>query len=247
MQVPSHQIPIANPDQLPNFPTILDFTENEAFTSESWHELFERAVARVPKYPIAIVQLPVKSAQDTRRYKIYDGLAFRNYLITCQKKNQEPLDLTTREKIPKENVFYFAINCFDNYRSSRSMIGQTFTPLFPAEKSLSQRLQRALNDFRSIRRSDRSETRYYDTLKSIVDNIYPQNASHAGVIKEQLSLIHKFTLDGLNFHSDEHHAVGQSQRIIARAWNTLLDPAEADIWMRCSNQNLKRPVKSLKI
>lgn len=236
-------IPIRNPSRLPNFPESLDLRESEAFTQQTWKELFQNAVKHhVPCYVIGIVPLPQRSPNEKQRYKIYDGIILNNYVL--ERRGMPVLDLETREEIPIGKIHYLAVMCFklDPHEVKPApLYGQAFNSLFPnLQSEITYVKQTYLAQHKSWRGLTGEEQDYRRAQAASLREIYPCFDIIDGKVTDAVAKINDYLLDSANFHSSNHEAIGQIQFIVANQWEKLLDEAQARIWNWCSKENLQK-------
>ncbi|MCE5316888.1 MAG: hypothetical protein LLG04_05935 [Parachlamydia sp.] len=239
------QLPILNVYKLPDFPKHLNIHEKEAFTSETWSNLFARAVANhVPNYAIAVVPL---SLGKTQRYNIYDALALRNFILECKQKGQTPLDPLTRSEICRDKIKFMAVKCFDldpNGWEIRvvPLHGQEFKPFFPTVQNICKNVRNQMGKLQNFDKkvADRNEQPLWDSITATWRRLYPSNEPVEKAVAPTLQKLVKYALDGVNPHNIEHLTMHRVQSIVSNAWDKLIDVRKAKIWKFCSDWHEKQ-------
>lgn len=254
MQASNGLISIKNPYNLPDFPSHLNPNETEAFTCDTFRELFAKAQSQpVPAYAIAIIQLPKLSPDSPMRYKIYDGLAFRNYQIKCEETRRPLRDLQTQEPIQTNAIRYFAVNCFERIGGEIKKVGlqgQTFKRLFPDSRAECPRIERILRqiwrtDRHYLHTIDKEEMDYQIAQRQQIEDLYPSSQPAKPTIEAKVKIICDCILSGVQPHTKDHETLSQIQLFVALQWRELFIESKAAIWKWCSEQNKARAVEDI--
>lgn len=231
-------IPIENKASLPYFPrTIENMDENEALTFQTWRELFAQAVAKpLPAYVIAIARLPPLPPDTKPRYRVYDGVALRNYVAASEGR----IDPIARCAI--QEIHYFAIRCFTlkNGQITPVELGsQTFRPFLPSIAMEKRRIQGMIKQYFPQKRFSISEEKQMDAdMQKSLQSLSCKGLVRGEKIRPIIEKMHTYALDGANLHCQDQTALGQCQFIVGHLWHKLFHADEEKVWMWCAQKNM---------